>query len=45
MRWLTGDPLTQGPCCIYQPKNRGSELEHHAEPFRELVQAKTPVTL
>jgi radical SAM protein, BA_1875 family len=33
---LTGDPLAQEPCCIYQPKNWDSELEHKAEAFRDV---------
>ena len=31
---LTGDPLAQEPCCIYQPKNWDPELEQKAEAFR-----------
>ena len=31
---LTGDPLSQEPCCIYQPKNWDPELEQKAEAFR-----------
>ncbi|MGA3159934.1 MAG: TIGR04053 family radical SAM/SPASM domain-containing protein [Terracidiphilus sp.] len=30
---LTGDPLAQEPCCIYQPKNWDPELESHAAAF------------
>jgi radical SAM protein with 4Fe4S-binding SPASM domain len=30
---LTGDPLAQEPCCIYQPKNWDPELEQKAEAF------------
>lgn len=33
---LTGDPLAQEPCCIYQPKNWDPELEQKAEAFREV---------
>jgi radical SAM protein with 4Fe4S-binding SPASM domain len=33
---MTGDPLAQEPCCIYQPKNWDPELEHKAEGFRHL---------
>jgi radical SAM protein len=32
---LTGDPLAQEPCCIYQPKNWDRDLEQKAEAFRE----------
>ena len=31
---VTGDPLAQEPCCIYQPKHWDPELESHAEAFR-----------
>jgi radical SAM protein len=30
---VTGDPLAQEPCCIYQPKNWDPELESHAAAF------------
>jgi radical SAM protein len=30
---LTGDPLAQEPCCIYQPKQWDPELESHAAAF------------
>ena len=30
---VTGDPLAQEPCCIYQPKNWDSELESEAAAF------------
>ena len=33
---LTGDPLAQEPCCIYQPKNWDPELEQKAESMRHL---------
>jgi radical SAM protein with 4Fe4S-binding SPASM domain len=33
---LTGDPLAQEPCCIYQPKNWDRELEQKAESMRHL---------
>jgi len=33
---LTGNPLAQEPCCIYQPKNWDPELEQKAEAFREV---------
>ncbi|MDE3149894.1 MAG: TIGR04053 family radical SAM/SPASM domain-containing protein [Acidobacteriota bacterium] len=42
---LTGDPLAQEPCCIYQPKNWDSQLEHEAEGFRPPEQPGTVVTL
>jgi radical SAM protein len=31
---LTGDPLAQEPCCIYQPKNWDAQREQTAEAFR-----------
>ena len=30
---LTGNPLAQEPCCIYQPKHWDPELESHASAF------------
>jgi radical SAM protein len=30
---VTGDPLAQEPCCIYQPKHWDPELEHQAAAF------------
>ena len=30
---VTGDPLAQEPCCIYQPKHWDTELESHAAAF------------
>jgi radical SAM protein len=30
---LTGDPLAQEPCCIYQPRNWDAQLENEAEAF------------
>ena len=42
---LTGDPLAQEPCCIYQPKNWDPELQHAAEAFRVTEQPGTLVTL
>jgi radical SAM protein with 4Fe4S-binding SPASM domain len=30
---VTGDPLAQEPCCIYQPKNWDPELENEARAF------------
>jgi radical SAM protein len=32
---LTGDPLAQEPCCIYQPKNWDPEREQTAEAFKQ----------
>ena len=32
---VTGDPLAQEPCCIYQPKNWDPELEQKAEAFKD----------
>jgi radical SAM protein len=31
---VTGDPLAQEPCCIYQPRNWDPQLEIEAEAFR-----------
>ena len=42
---VTGNPLAQEPCCIYQPKNWDPELEQKAEAFRALTPAGTLVTL
>jgi radical SAM protein len=42
---LTGDPLAQEPCCIYQPKNWDPELEHQADAFRQPEHSATLVTL
>ena len=42
---LTGDPLAQEPCCIYQPKNWDSQLEEQAEAFRRAAMATDLVTL
>jgi radical SAM protein with 4Fe4S-binding SPASM domain len=42
---VTGDPLAQEPCCIYQPKNWDPQLEQEAEAFRENLPAGTLVTL
>ena len=41
---VTGDPLAQEPCCIYQPKNRDPELEQKAEAFKD-VKAEQLVVL
>jgi radical SAM protein with 4Fe4S-binding SPASM domain len=42
---VTGDPLAQEPCCIYQPKNWDPELEQQAEAFRHLEASRTLVSL
>ena len=42
---VTGDPLAQEPCCIFQPRNWDPELEQKAEAFRPAVEQKTLVTL
>ena len=42
---LTGDPLAQEPCCIYQPKNWDPELEQQASAFKHAAQAEPLVTL
>ena len=42
---LTGDPLAQEPCCIYQPKNWDPKLQSDAEGFRGIEVAKALVTL
>ncbi|MGB6691557.1 MAG: TIGR04053 family radical SAM/SPASM domain-containing protein [Terracidiphilus sp.] len=42
---LTGDPLAQEPCCIYQPKNWDSQLEDQAEAFRQPEKPTNLVTL
>jgi radical SAM protein len=42
---LTGDPLAQEPCCIYQPKNWDRSLESNAQAFSTLVQSRDLVTL
>ncbi len=41
---LTGDPLAQEPCCIYQPKNWDPEREQTAEAFKHPLPAGTPAT-
>ncbi len=40
---VTGDPLAQEPCCIYQPKNWDSELENQAEAFSSASHATESV--
>ena len=42
---VTGDPLAQEPCCIYQPKNWDPELEQQAEAFSHPVEPGTLVKL
>jgi radical SAM protein len=42
---LTGDPLAQEPCCIYQPKNWDPEREQTAEAFKQPLPAGTLVEL
>lgn len=42
---LTGDPLAQEPCCIYQPKHWDAERQAQAEAFAQMKQAGTLVTL
>jgi radical SAM protein len=42
---LTGDPLAQEPCCIYQPKNWDHELDTQAQAYRHLIASAQLVTL
>ncbi len=42
---VTGDPLAQEPCCIYQPKNWDPLLENEAEAYRHAAPAGTLVRL
>jgi radical SAM protein len=42
---LTGDPLAQEPCCIYQPRNWDPQREHEAQAFRQMQPEGTLVTL
>ena len=42
---LTGDPLAQEPCCIYQPKNWDSSLQSQAEGFSMPIRQDELVTL
>ncbi|MGA3033883.1 MAG: TIGR04053 family radical SAM/SPASM domain-containing protein [Terracidiphilus sp.] len=42
---ITGDPLAQEPCCIYQPKNWDPEREQTAEAFKQPLPEGTLVTL
>jgi AdoMet-dependent heme synthase len=42
---LSGDPLAQEPCCIYQPKNWDAELDQQAEAYRHMIASAPLVTL
>lgn len=42
---LTGDPLAQEPCCIYQPRKWDPQREHEAQAFRQMQPEGTLVTL
>ncbi len=42
---LTGDPLAQEPCCIYQPKNWVQIADHDVTPAERSEFASTLVTL
>ena len=42
---VTGDPLAQEPCCIYQPKNWDPALEQTAEAFKHPLPEGTLVVL
>jgi len=42
---VTGDPLAQEPCCIYEPKNWDSAMQSQAEAYREPVKPTELVTL
>ena len=42
---LTGDPLAQEPCCIYQPRNWDHELDTQAQAYRSLIAQGSLVTL
>jgi AdoMet-dependent heme synthase len=42
---LTGDPLAQEPCCIYQPKNWDHELDTQAQAYRQIIAQGSLVTL
>ena len=42
---LTGDPLAQEPCCIYQPKNWDASLQSQADGFGTPVRQWDLVTL
>jgi radical SAM protein len=40
---VTGDPLAQEPCCIYQPKNWDPELESEASAFAHSAVETLPI--
>ena len=40
---VTGDPLAQEPCCIYQPQNWDSRCDSQAKAFRNLRASRTLV--
>jgi AdoMet-dependent heme synthase len=40
---LTGDPLAQEPCCIYQPKNWDPQLENEAAAYSHSLQSQLQV--
>jgi radical SAM protein len=42
---VTGDPLAQEPCCIYQPRNWDPLIENEAEAYREAAPAGTLMRL
>ena len=42
---LTGDPLAQEPCCIYQPRNWDPLLENEAEAYRQASPSGTLVSI
>jgi len=42
---VTGDPLAQEPCCIYQPKNWDAQREQEAAAFRQPEHWGTLITL
>jgi radical SAM protein len=42
---VTGDPLAQEPCCVYQPKNWDHELDAQAQAYRQMIAAGPLVTL
>jgi len=42
---LSGDPLAQEPCCIYQPRNWDAELDQQAEAYRHMIASAPLVTL
>ncbi len=42
---VTGDPLAQEPCCIFQPKNWDPQRQSDADAFRDVAPANTLVVL